>query len=92
VVIFERVTLRSRHHTLYGLITSPPKQSALRSGRWNEQTCQLEILPPDALANILNRWIRWYLHLAIFERDRKAEGRKRHHLARAVLWGGGSLL
>jgi hypothetical protein len=90
-VIFEGVTLRPRHGTLHGLSPSPPKQTDLRNGRWDEQTRQLEVLPPDALAKILNHWVRWYLHLAVFiRREREVEGRERRHIARALLRGEGS--
>jgi hypothetical protein len=90
VAIFERITPRPGHVTLHGLTTSLPKQTDLLNGCWNEQTCQPELLPPSALANILNRWIRWHLHLAVFVRDREAEGREQCHMARALLRGGES--
>jgi hypothetical protein len=82
VVTFERFTL-------LGLSTSPPKQPDLRSERWNELACRLGVLPTDALANILNRWIRRCLHLAVI-RDREAGGQERRHIGRALLVGGGS--
>jgi hypothetical protein len=89
-VIFERVALRPRHVTLHGLSTSAPKQTDLRSERSNEQTCKLEVLPHDALANLLNRRIRRYLHPAVFIQGLEANGRERRHIARALLGGGWS--
>jgi hypothetical protein len=89
VVIFERVTLRPRQVTLHGLTAAPPKQTDLRSGRWNGQTCQLEVLPPDTRAHIPDRGIGWYLHLAVFIRDHEADGGERQ-IVRALLGGGGS--
>ena len=83
MVIFERFTLLR-------LSTSPPKQPDLRSERWNELACRLGVLPTEALANILNRWIRRSLHPAVLIREREAGGQDRRHIGRALPGGGGS--
>jgi hypothetical protein len=46
--------------------------------------------PRQVTIHVLNRWIRWYLHLAVFTKGREAQGREWRHVARALLGGGGS--
>ena len=84
VAIFERVALNPRQISNYGLTTYPPKASDLRSGRWSGATCQLEALPPDTLAGLLDASIRRHLDPSILEEDREAEEQERRQIARAL--------
>jgi hypothetical protein len=84
VAIFERVALQPRHIGRYRLTTYPPKRSDLRSGRWEGGTCQLEALPPDVLAELLDRAILRHLDGAVLEEDRAAEVTARRNIARAL--------
>src|SRR5215208_7056631 len=52
----------------------PPKGTDSRTKNWQgEATCQLEALPPDVLASLLDATIKTYINLAVYERDLKAE-------------------
>jgi len=84
VTIFERVALRPEHVERHGLTSYPPKPSDLRSGRWEGETCQLEALPPDVLAEALDAAIRRHLDEVALAEDREAEPGERRSIARAL--------
>lgn len=48
-----RVALTAEQVAEHDLPTSPPKATDSRSDRWDGGTCQLEALPPDVLAQIV---------------------------------------
>jgi hypothetical protein len=84
VVSFERVALRPHHIDHYQLTTYPPKATDLRSGRWSGETCQLEALPPDTLAGVLNDAVTWHLDHDVLIEDREAEAQERRQIAKAL--------
>jgi hypothetical protein len=85
VAVFERVALKPEHIERFNLPTAPPKSSDSRTKNWQgAATCQLEALPPDALAGLLDATIKTYLNLAVYERDLKAEEEERRRITRAL--------
>jgi hypothetical protein len=84
MAIFERVALQPEHIARYQLTTYPPKATDLRSGRWEGGTCQLEALPPDLLAEQLDRAINRYLDEGVLKEDREAEVAARRNITRAL--------
>ena len=56
----ERVALTRDQVGVYGLETAPAKKTDSRSKRWAGETCQLEALPPDDLARIVEGAIAAY--------------------------------
>jgi len=85
VAVFERVALRAGHIERFNLPTTPPKDSDSRTKNWQgAATCQLEALPPDVLAGLLDATIKTYLNLAVYERDLKAEEEERRRITKAL--------
>jgi hypothetical protein len=85
VAVFERVALKVDHIERFGLPTTPPKRTDGRTKNWQgEATCQLEALPPDVLAGLLDATIKTYLNLAVYERDLKAEDEERRRITKAL--------
>jgi hypothetical protein len=84
VAIFERVALGPEQIARHGLTTYPPKPTDLRSGRWRGDTCQLEALPPDVLAHILDRAIVWWFDEYVLADDREKEQEERRKITRAL--------
>jgi hypothetical protein len=85
VAVFERVALKADHIERFRLPTAPPKSSDSRTKNWQgEATCQLEALPPDVLAGLLDATIKTYLNLAVYERDLKAEQEERRRITKAL--------
>jgi hypothetical protein len=52
-LLAERVALTAGQVEAYGLETAPPKASDSRSAGWRGETCQLEALAPDVLADVV---------------------------------------
>lgn len=52
-----RVALTTEQVEEHNLATMPPKRSDRRSAKWSGETCQLEALPPDTLAEIIENAI-----------------------------------
>jgi hypothetical protein len=85
VAIFERVALKAEHIERFNLPTAPPKGTDSRTKNWQgEATCQLEALPPDVLAGLLDAPIKTYINLAVYERDLKAEQEERRRITKAL--------
>jgi hypothetical protein len=85
VAIFERVALKAEHIERFNLPTAPPKGTDSRTKNWQgEATCQLEALPPDVLAGLLDATIKTYINLAVYERDLKAEQEERRRITKAL--------
>jgi hypothetical protein len=85
VAVFERVALKVDHIERFNLPTAPPKSTDSRTKNWRgEATCQLEALPPDVLAGLLDATIKTYLNLAVYERDLKAEEEERRRITKAL--------
>jgi hypothetical protein len=53
-----RVALTAEQVAAYDLPTRPPKKSDSRTKTWKGGTCQLEALPPDVLAELVEEAIR----------------------------------
>ena len=85
VAIFERVALKPEHIERFNLPTAPPKSSDSRTKNWQgEATCQLEALPPDVLAGLLDATIKTYINLAVYEQDLRAEEEERRRITKAL--------
>lgn len=85
IAVFERVALLPEHIGLYGLETAPPKKSDSRTERGRgEVTCQLEALPPDTLADLLEDAITEHLDTDVYEQDLEEEEQERQRIARAL--------
>jgi hypothetical protein len=76
----QRVALTAEQVSRYELPTAPPKKSDGRSARWRGQTCQLEALAPDQLADIVRHAIEGRLDLERFEDQVAAEEADRRDL------------
>lgn len=61
-----RVALTADQVRDHDLPTAPPKKSDTRSGRWEGETCQLEALAPDVLAEIVTDAIEKHLDMNKF--------------------------
>jgi hypothetical protein len=91
VAAFERVALKAEHIERFDLPTEPPKKTDSRTRNWHgEAACQLEALPPDVLAGLLDATIKTYLNLAVYEEDRKAEAEDRRRITKALPAAGGA--
>jgi hypothetical protein len=78
-----RVALTPEQVEEYGLPTAPPKPTDVRSRRWRGETCQVEALPPDDLAAVIDGAIRSRLRLDLLEHQIEDE-----RADRAELWRG----
>jgi hypothetical protein len=85
VAVFERVALKVHHIERFELPTAPPKSTDGRTKNWQGgATCQLEALPPDVLAGLLEATIKTYLNLAVYEEDLRAEEEERRRITKAL--------
>jgi hypothetical protein len=84
VAIFQRVALTPFLIARYELAPYPPKAKDRRGGWGNEETCQLEALPPEVLADLLDRSIRYWLDEDTLEKDREVEVTARRNITRAL--------
>ncbi len=82
-----RVTLTAEQTATYDLPTAPPKASDSRTARWVGETCQLEALPPDLLAEIVEEAIQGWMDLGILEQHVRLEGEERIQMLRALPTG-----
>ncbi len=83
-----RVALSAAQVAAYGLPTAPAKASDRRSKTWTGDTCQLEALPPDQLAKIVEQAIRDRLDLDRWAEQLKLERSDRTELLWALPAGG----
>ncbi|SFU06868.1 hypothetical protein SAMN05216236_12314 [Sedimentitalea nanhaiensis] len=72
-VEFERVALIGDQVQSFDLPTAPAKASDSRSKNWTGGTCQLEALPPDAIADILKLAIERRIDWKQYAEDPSAE-------------------
>lgn len=79
-----RVALTADQVEEYGLETAPPKDTDSRARRWRGETCQLEALAPDLLAEIVREAIEDRLDLDLLARQIDAEDHDRIQLGRAL--------
>ena len=80
----KRVALTAEQMDEYGLPTAPAKQTDSRSARWRGETCQLEALAPDLLAEIVRLAIESRLDLDHHRQQVEAEDGDRRHLLLAL--------
>jgi hypothetical protein len=91
VAVFERVALTPGHIERFDLPTAPPKSTDSRTKNWQgEATCQLEALPPDVLAGLLDATIKTHINLAVYEQDLEAEEQERRRITKALPAVGGA--
>ena len=83
-VEFRRVALTAAQVREYELPTAPAKTSDSRSKTWRGETCQLEALTPDQIAELLNQAIRERLDLAVAQAALAEEEKERRLLLRAL--------
>jgi hypothetical protein len=83
-VEFRRVALTAAQVKEYDLPTAPPKPTDSRSKSWTGETCQLEALPPDEIANLLRAAIENAISPARLERDLRIEAVERRRIALAL--------
>lgn len=81
---FRRVALTELQIARYKLPTAPAKKSDSRSASWRGDTCQLEALPPDTIAAILDAEIRRVLNKTLYDFDLVQEEIVRRNLAPAL--------
>jgi hypothetical protein len=87
VADFERVALVEGHIRKYNLDTEPPKSTDSRTANWKGAytgACQLEALPPDKLAELLENAIKRRLDMQVYEQDLKAEEEERRRITKAL--------
>lgn len=87
VADFERVALIEEHVERYSLETEPPKATDSRTANWKGAAtgaCQLEALPPDKLAELLEAAITRRLDMRVYKEDLKAEEEERRRITKAL--------
>src|SRR5215217_5041893 len=87
VADFERVALVEGHIHEYNLDTEPPKSTDSRTANWKGRAtgaCQLEALPPDKLAELLESAIKRRLDMQVYEQDLRAEEEERRRITKAL--------
>ncbi len=85
-----RVALTAEQVEDYNLPTAPPKSDDKRAKRWKGQTCQLEALPPDVLADLVRGAIHAFMDMERVGQVVEAERLDRNDLLRALPRGGSS--
>lgn len=86
-VLFYRVALERDHVEDHDLPTYPAKDTDSRAKEWISrgiETCQLEALPPEAVAGYLSEAIEMFLDADILAEDREAEVRERREITKAL--------
>lgn len=83
-VAFERVALTAAQVREHALPTAPAKPTDSRSATWTGGTCQLEALPPDAIARILRAAIERHVDRDLLTLDRELEAIERRQIARTL--------
>jgi hypothetical protein len=78
-VTFDRLALTPEQIQLHNLPTAPAKKTDIR-GNNVKQSCQLEALPPDILADIVEKAITDLYDMAVYEEDCRREVRERQEL------------
>ncbi len=80
----QRVALTAEQVELHDLPTAPPKATDSRTARWKGETCQLEALPPDVLADIVEEAIRRWITDDIYLDHVRAQAHERVQMLRAL--------
>jgi len=83
-IIAERVALQAWQVAEFGLPTSPAKSTDSRSAGWTGGTCQVEALPPDVLAMLVEEAIQDYLDGDLLAQHGDTEREERVQLLRAL--------
>lgn len=76
----KRVALTLEQVEEHDLPTAPPKASDSRSANWYEETCQLEAMPPDLLAETVIEAVESEIDLSILERTIEEQRDERHSI------------
>ena len=84
-----RVALTAAQIATYNLPTAPPKSTDSRTAQWVGETCQLEALPPDVLASIVDVAIVEWMDLDIYSEHVDREREERVQMLRALSSGEG---
>lgn len=84
-VEFERIALTRAQVAEFDLPTAPAKASDTRSRSWDGGTCQLEALPPDKIAEIVDGSILRHIDLDQLFEDEEKEGEEREEITRLLL-------
>jgi hypothetical protein len=87
VALFHRAALTDYQIGAYRLTTYPAKVTDGRSKKWlstGRETCQLEALPPDILAEVLRSTIERYFDLKQLKIDREAEDKEVLEITRSL--------
>lgn len=79
-----RVALTGDQVDEYGLPTAPPKATDTRSVNWIGDTCQLEAMPPDTLADVVRGAIEDVLDLDLLDEIREQERDERDSIRKHV--------
>jgi hypothetical protein len=80
----ERVALTATQVAEHDLPTAPPKPTDSRSAAWRGGTCQLEALPPDVLADIVDDAIRGWLDEDTYREHLEREEQERISMLHAL--------
>lgn len=80
----ERIALTADQVEKHALLTAKPKASDSRSETWTGGTCQLEALPPDVLAQIVEDAIRERIDLDVYDDHVCLEQEERIQMLRAL--------
>jgi hypothetical protein len=83
-VWFQRVALTAAQVAQFGLPTVPPKTSDSRAKAWSGDTCQLEALPPDKIADLLRKAIVEAIDFKQYRQDCEVEKIERARIAAAL--------
>lgn len=83
-IIAHRVALTGGQVHAYDLPTSPAKSTDSRSAKWKGGTCQVDALPPDTLAEMVEDAIKHYLILDRVAQHDEDEQAERIQLLRAL--------
>lgn len=84
-VDFERVALTREQVAAYDLPTAPPKATDTRSKSWTGGTCQLEALPPNVIAEILEEAMWRHIDPVRYLEDVEAQKADRAEITRLLL-------
>jgi hypothetical protein len=82
-----RVALTADQVEAYDLETAPAKRTDSRSAKWDGETCQLEALAPDELADIVRHAINEWFGLQRLAEEIEAERGDRLELLKALPMG-----
>jgi hypothetical protein len=78
-VEFRRVALTAEQVKEHALPTAPPKSEDSRSKNWkHKETCQLEAMPPNQIANLLRAAIEEIIDMDLLEEAKRQERKERN--------------